>query len=238
MSVRRKAIEIAGAIAAQFGLAVEPSHQRLSEHRKAALKAHGVGLVVDVGANAGQYASGLRRAGYRGRIHSFEPQPRAATRLRRLSASDPLWDVTEVALGASVGRLPMFVTDDSQSTSLLAPVRRAGSFGFLAGAWGGEAEVRTLDEFELWKSEPALMIKMDIQGFEAAVISGAPTSFSRAVAVECEMSLVPVYEGQPLIEEVMLQLRQLGFTPIALTRGYTDPTTHHVVQVDGIFVRG
>ncbi|MEO7071319.1 MAG: hypothetical protein ABI131_12610 [Nostocoides sp.] len=50
-------------------------------------------------------------------------------------------------------------------------------------------------------------------------------------------SLRPAYEGSALLEKVIGHLRSAGFLPITLTRGYADPGSHDVFQMDGLFAR-
>ena len=55
------------------------------------LKNNAVTLVLDVGANIGQYGSELRSIGYEGQIISFEPTSDAYTKLAALSKKDKKW---------------------------------------------------------------------------------------------------------------------------------------------------
>ena len=55
--------------------------------------------------------------------------------------------------------------------------------------------------------------------------------------IEVELSLVPLYEGQPLWSEVSDLLRQFGFAPLALGHGFRDPGTGELLQLDGLFGR-
>src|SRR4051794_1289626 len=67
------------------------------------LRSHDVTLVVDCGANAGQYGQRLRRGGFMGRIASFEPAAAAYAQLERATARDPGWTCHRLALGATPG---------------------------------------------------------------------------------------------------------------------------------------
>lgn len=64
------------------------------------------------------------------------------------------------------------------------------------------AEVRELD-----------LLKIDCQGSELAVFRNGRKKLSRAVAVQTEVSFVPLYQGQPAIGELDLELREQGFMP-------------------------
>ncbi len=59
----------------------------------------GVDLVIDVGANVGQYGTQLRDWGYRGRIMSFEPMRDEYAALSRLAEADGNWDTTRCSPG-------------------------------------------------------------------------------------------------------------------------------------------
>ncbi|WP_328318700.1 hypothetical protein [Streptomyces sp. NBC_00388] len=58
-----------------------------------------VDLVLDAGTDDGAYVAGLRRAGYRGRVVSFEVLPGPLGRLLRRAADDPGWSVLPYVLG-------------------------------------------------------------------------------------------------------------------------------------------
>src|SRR5687767_12447049 len=63
----------------------------------------GIDLVLDVGANTGQFAGELREQGFQGRIISFEPIPAVYRDLERNAAADPLWTAKNFALGNEDG---------------------------------------------------------------------------------------------------------------------------------------
>jgi hypothetical protein len=133
--------------------------------------------------------------------------------------------------------MTLHVTDDSQSTSLLVPT---ADYAFMQKNHEVEVDTQTLDAFGPFAS-PAdakgLLLKMDVQGFEGDVLRGAARTLESCSVVECELSTVELYAGQALMEEVIAQLRRAGLFPVALVRGFTDPTSHNVIQYDGIFAR-
>ncbi|NBE56366.1 hypothetical protein, partial [Streptomyces boluensis] len=79
-------------------------------------------LVVDVGARAGRFGGELRRAGYRGRIASFEPLDVPRRHLERAAAQDDAWSVLPYALGDGTGEARRL---DELWEQVVAPGERA-----------------------------------------------------------------------------------------------------------------
>ena len=97
-------------------------------------------------------------------------------------------------------------------------------------------EVRTLDDFadELRAGGPSLL-KIDVQGAELDVLRGGQEVLQTFQWVYLEMSFVELYDGQPLADEIVDELRTRGFE---LTGTGVPPISDgRPVQVDALFER-
>ena len=85
-----------------------------------ALRHSHIDLVIDIGANEGQFAKELRAGGYSGRIVSFEPLSAAHRRLLQESNRDSAWHVhPRCALGDRLGEIELNISGNSVSSSIL-----------------------------------------------------------------------------------------------------------------------
>jgi FkbM family methyltransferase len=204
------------------------------------LRRLGVDLVVDVGANVGQYGQSLRDWGYRGGILSFEPMRDEYTALQRLARADGRWDCVHSAVGAEAGEQTIHVAANSISSSLLPMLERHVTTA-PGSAYVGDQRVPVvrLDEAAAQAVSAARhpFLKVDTQGYEEAVLEGAGELLGRFVGVELEMSLQPLYDGQQLMPQMMERMGDLGLRLARLSPGLTDAATGETLQVDGIFVR-
>ena len=206
------------------------------------LAQHGINLILDIGANTGQYSIDLRkRLGYRGSIVSFEPLSTAHEQLVRAAAGDPLWDVApKVAIGSRQGSVTLHVSGNSQSSSVLPMLDSHATAAPQSRYTRDEVvPVETLDVAAKGyvRGESRMLLKIDTQGYEAEVLRGAPDMLARATAVQMEMSLVPLYEGQLLIRDIWLMLEEAGFELWTLSPVFVDPRTGRQLQVDAVFFR-
>ncbi|MGQ0464251.1 MAG: FkbM family methyltransferase [Sporichthyaceae bacterium] len=204
----------------------------------AALHHLDVHTVLDVGANVGQYAMGLRAFGYRGRIVSCEPLSAEFAQLAGRAARDPNWTAVHTAVGAEPGRLTINVAANSQSSSLL-PMARAHLDAAPASVAVGTETVPVTTVRELIGDaalDPArTLLKIDTQGFEAMVLDGAGERLPEFAAVQLELSYVPLYEGQALAGTLIDRMAAAGFGMFAMDVGIGDPATGRMLQADGFF---
>ena len=100
-------------------------------------------------------------------------------------------------------------------------------------------QIKTLDALYpgyRWNGSRAFL-KVDTQGFTMKVLEGGSRTLEEITGLQVEMSLVPLYEGEPLIAEVMSFLHGRGFTPIAIFPEFFDDRTGQQLQVNGLFFR-
>jgi FkbM family methyltransferase len=213
----------------------------VSETPEVALQRLGVDLVLDVGANRGQFASRLRRRGYTGRIVSFEPLSSAHEALRQASSGDAMWDVfPRCALGERDGEVEINIAGNSESSSIL-PMLESHRSAAPQSAYLGKETVKlmTLDEAAqpYLKEARSTFLKIDTQGFEWQVLDGARATLPHVNGVLLELSLVQLYEGQHLWREVIARLEAEGFALWAFTPVFSDPVSRRMLQIDGLFFR-
>jgi FkbM family methyltransferase len=198
-----------------------------------------IDLVLDIGANIGQWASEIRSAGYRGRIVSFEPGSNAFAQLERAAAHDPLWEVRRLAIGASTGTETLHVTLNSVSSSLYAMGERQLAADPRSSVADEEmVDVMRLDDVpDLVRSADRILLKADVEGGELAVLEGAGAILEQTRLLELELSAVPLHEGQPLLGEVVHWCERSGFVLTGIEVSFRERRTGDLLSANGFFRR-
>lgn len=195
-------------------------------------------LLVDVGANQGQYVMRMRALGYQGRTISFEPGTEAHRLLTRNAAADQAWAVRKLAISDEAGCVGLRVSRNLVSSSTL----RVGAEHVTADPYSATAHTETVDCARLdtvLRDEPGhrIWLKLDVQGSEDKVLAGATDTLSRVQVVQCELSVAPLYDGQAGYLDIFRLLDARGFALIDIEPGFRQPSSGRLLQFDGIFMR-
>ncbi len=206
------------------------------------LRRAGVNVVLDVGANEGQFAAALRGpGGYGGYIWSFEPGAEAFARLSEVSAADPLWQCRRLALMDRNGELRLHVAEGTNLSSFLAS-SKMGVAAMGAGIASRHEEVvcaarldAVLDSLDV--DPGSAFLKLDVQGSEGRVLDGAGGILERLLGVQLELPLVALYEEQVPAFTLVERLRQAGFQMVLVEPGYFDDASALMLEFDALFLR-
>jgi len=163
---------------APFALCVHPPGELVSER----LLRHGIwepyessllsrllppgGCLLDVGANLGYYSAlGAQLVGAAGRVVAAEPDPDNFALLQANTAALAPVAAHCLALGATSGRAHLSANAANKGDLFVTRADGAGTVGLLAG------DVLALDRVDL--------VKIDVQGAEAAVLRGLRDTLAR-----------------------------------------------------------
>jgi FkbM family methyltransferase len=207
----------------------------------AALKYYEIDLLLDVGANAGQFAKAIRKAGYSGRIVSFEPLSSAHEKLALNASRDPEWEVyPRAALGDRNGEISINIAGNSVSSSVLGMLTSHSDVASDSKYVGAESvPLYRLDHLLplLQKDAKRVFLKLDTQGFEAQVIDGAEGVLGKIEGIHCEMSMLPLYEGQTLWQDMLAKFYSKKFTLWNMKSGFSNPQLGRMLQFDATLFR-
>lgn len=227
-----------------FGILIRKYNPATSEdlRRIKLLEHYNIDLVFDIGANKGQYATGIMDAGYKKRIVSFEPLSSAHNIISNLSNKFSSWTVApRCAIGSSKQEIEINISANSVSSTLLNMLDTHLDGAPESKIIGKEkVQVFPLDEIaeEYTKDSKNIFLKIDVQGFEQEVLKGAENTLKKAKGVEMEISLVSLYENQKwLLAEILKFMTDNGFTLVSIVPAFTDHKTGKVLQCNGIFFR-
>ncbi|MES0157590.1 FkbM family methyltransferase [Mesorhizobium sp. M0018] len=185
------------------GLEVSPSnlYSRFDLRLVELLNIKQARFLLDVGANRGQFASEILKAGFEGTVISFEALPQVYQELlASASAFGERWVVApRAALSDFDGNVSFNVTKNFVSSSLLQPtdymLNESEQLTILETI---QVPTKRLDDLvgSLELSEGSFFLKLDVQGAEHLVLAGARETLRRSAGALLEVHLVDYYEGQ------------------------------------------
>ncbi|WP_018970648.1 FkbM family methyltransferase [Rubritalea marina] len=198
------------------------------------LSEHAFDLVIDVGANEGQFIKELERSGYKGDTISYEPcqmpyRVLVDSRRNRLKNT-----MVNKALGNEIGKKVIRVYSDTRFSSFNK--LRAVDLVYSEE----EIDITTLNsefesKYDFFSKYKKKCLKVDTQGFERDVLEGGSEVLGGIDAVIMECSYSRIYDRQWLIEDTVSYLRKRGFVLWGVKRGFIKGSREY--ECDCLFLK-
>lgn len=193
--------------------------------------------IVDVGANRGQFALITRKLYPSARILSFEPLEEAIKVFRRVFSSDPNTILYDCAIGSENTTSIIHITKDDDSSSLL-PITNTQTRIF-PGAYEKstrQVSVITLDQILDENFPSSSLLKIDVQGYELAVLQGCESIIDKFYMLYIECSFMELYKNQAQAAQIISWLEARSFF-LSGVHNMSYDKTGRAVQGDFLFTK-
>lgn len=198
----------------------------------------GIKTVLDIGGNVGRYSKTMEYLFPKAQIIAFEPLPSCHDKMVKLMGDYHRFSSYNIGLGDEESVMEMEESNHDPSSSLLPMGElHKDAFPFAEGGKKKEVAIRRLDNMEGELSiEYPMMIKVDVQGFEAKVIAGGTNVFSKAKILLLELSFQELYKGQPFFDDIYKMIEPMGFKFYGNLGLMKHPKTGIPLDADCLFI--
>ena len=227
-------------IAAYFGYEFTRVSKNICQNQKLhtieLISRHNIDLVIDVGANMGQFATDLRNVGYSGQIISFEPITECYDHLQ--SIADKNWHIENYALGDTNTTEIINISNKSVFSSIL----KTSEFG--KSNFSESIKIVDKQTIQIKKLDDVIrglvnnfdkkriFLKLDTQGYDHHVILGATDTLPCVQVLQTEVSCKAIYEDTPPFYETLTQLSRSGFNITGIFPLSHDKNTMELLEFD------
>lgn len=204
------------------------------------LRSMKIDLIIDVGANEGQYGESIRKLGYKENILSFEPLKKAYETLLEKTNKDNKWKCLNFGLGEKDETKNINVAGNSVSSSILEIREKHIHANENSKYVSSELiNLKRLDKVFSFQKEnyKNVFLKIDTQGYEEKVINGCSGILNNFIGIQIELTVEKMYDNQMLYIDMIKKLNSYNFHLWDFKRGFHNPKTGQIYQFDGIFFK-
>lgn len=196
-------------------------------------------LLLDIGANIGEFTRDFLSLYRRGRSICFEPVAATFEILSRRFSGDSRVELRRTALREFDGASTIRLHADNTLATFTTFGAEANQFYKTQSISSEQVPCSRLDGLGIQTDgTERLFVKIDVQGLEVEVVRGASATLARADVVLVECSFAPEYVGmEASFPEVCRALHDHGLYPIVF-QDYGRQLSNYAFERDVLFVRG
>lgn len=185
--------------------------------------------IFDVGAYSGEFAKLCRSIWPLAKLTCFEVLPHRVQELREWSSRDGNAVVIESLLGSEINECVPFHEMETASSVLeehIPQIEAVRSYPMQTIDGVVKSKVTALPNF----------LKLDVQGYELEVLKGAVNTLPQISAILAEVNLIDIHKGAPLLDELVLFMRDKGVVTYDICGFTRRPLDQALWQADFVFV--
>lgn len=226
----------------KIGFELERYGTNTSQHKlqQQLILSNHVDLLIDIGANSGQFGEKMRDIGYTGKMISFEPMSKAYAQLKAKADNDKNWDAHNCALGDEEKESEINISENSYSSSLFNIKKELTDSVPATKVIAKETikikrltDIVSLKELSKYKN---IMLKIDVQGYEFFVLKGCAPILPHVKLIQTEMAFSVLYENGKLYDEMIAYMKGIDFELYSMIPEFYDEATGKLMEADGIFM--